>query len=123
MSYIWVKVKDKPGTQKCIDERDFDPDKYEHLTQEEEKNEKIRCEINLKDIIESKRAPGLTLEKTDRDMGKLTHNGKLDSGAVGDLLDKGLEGAKKRSSERNKQVGSSYHKRPNRIWKRKNKRK
>jgi hypothetical protein len=38
------------------------------------------------------------------------HNGKLDSGAVEELLDKGIEGAKERADERQKKIGSSFRK-------------
>lgn len=39
-----------------------------------------------------------------------THNGKLDSGAVEELLDKGIEEAKGRADERQKKIGSSFRK-------------
>jgi hypothetical protein len=49
------------------------------------------------------------------------HHGKLDEGATEELLDRGLEGAKKRALSRNASKGSSFHKvkRANKIRRKK----
>ena len=62
---------------------------------------------NMKEILSSKSAPGLI---NSNQTPSITYNNKLDSGAVENLLDVGLEGAKKRALDRNKSRGSSFHK-------------
>ena len=65
------------------------------------------------DIFTSGECPGIitTNYSKFRDSHHGTmHNGKLDSGAVEELLDKGIEGAKGRANERQKKLGSSFRK-------------
>lgn len=65
------------------------------------------------DIFTSGECPGIitTDYSKFRDSHHGTmHNGKLDSGAVEELLDKGIEEAKGRANERQKKIGSSFRK-------------
>ena len=65
------------------------------------------------DIFTSGECPGIitTDYSKFRDSHHGTmHNGKLDSGAVEELLDKGIEEAKVRANERQKKIGSSFRK-------------
>lgn len=83
---------------------DFDPRKMEIA------NDKNICtEINIKKMVKEKRAPGL-VEKTSRDRGSVMHRGKVDEGAMEDLLDKTLPGAKVRAVKRFKNTGASFKK-------------
>ena len=86
---------------------EFDPTKMTVI--EETQEEITQSEINLKDMIRSGRPPGL-LTKTDPNQGSMFHKGKLDEGAMGDLIDRGLEGAEKRAQERKKKYGRGFQK-------------
>ena len=80
----------------------FDPTKMSVI---EESDEEIQQqEFNIKDMIRTGRAPGMFL-KTDDKRGDIFHRGKLDEGAMGDLIDKGLDGAMKRAEQREKKYG------------------
>lgn len=83
---------------------DFDPRKMEIAS---DKNK--TTEINIKEMVRQKRAPGL-VEKTSRDRGSVMHRGKVDEGAMEDLLDKTLPGAKVRAVKRFKNKGASFTK-------------
>lgn len=83
---------------------EFDPRKMELAN---DKN--TFTEINIKKMIKQKRAPGL-VEKTSRDRGSVMHRGKVDEGAMEDLLDKTLPGAKVRAVQRFKNRGSAFTK-------------
>ena len=121
MSIIKIKYKDaKYGG---------DPDKYYYISDTEyEENKMILCEdsketkekgqANIMDIINSGKAPGVV---SSNKTPSLMHNHKLDEGAVGNLLDVGLDGAKNRALARNKKIGSSFRHIKNRH--RKNRRK
>lgn len=100
-----IRYKDEnTTTYHNIKWTEFDPRKMDLAT---DKNE--FTEINIKEMIKSKRAPGL-VEKTSRDRGSIMHRGKIDEGAMEDLLDKSLPKAKKRARERQKIKGSSFTK-------------
>lgn len=109
MGRIWVRLKDHPTKQVCINESDYDANKHILPTKEEKEADKVRASINIKEICSSRTAPGMHM-KLDDSRGSVTHNHKLDSGAAGDLLDKGLDGAKKRVKERTKKQGTGYRK-------------
>ena len=82
----------------------FDPRKMDIA------KDKNKCtEINIKEMVKQKRAPGL-VEKTSRDRGSVMHRGKVDEGAMEDLLDKSLPGAKVRAVKRFKNKGASFTK-------------
>lgn len=83
---------------------DFDPRKMELA-----KDKNACTEINIKEMVKQKRAPGL-VEKTSRDRGSVMHRGKVDEGAMADLLDKTLPGAKARAIQRFKNKGASFTK-------------
>ena len=110
---IWVRLKDHPTKQVLIKEKDYDESKHIMPTEEEKEQEKLIHSFNIKQICESQSAPGMFM-KTDNSRGSVTHNGKLDSGAVEDLIDRGLEGVKKRALERKKKYGAGFKKIKNR---------
>ena len=83
---------------------DFDPRKMEIA-----KDKNKSSEINIKEMVRQKRAPGL-VSKTSRDRGSVMHKGKVDEGAMEDLLDKSLPKAKARANKRQKTRGSSFTK-------------
>ena len=86
---------------------EFDPTKM--IIIEETQEEIEQYEINLKEMLKSHRAPGI-LTKTNPNQGSMFHKGKLDEGAMGDLIDRGLEGAKTRAEERKKKYGRGFQK-------------
>lgn len=102
---ISIKYKDEASNiSHIIKWKDFDPRK---MILDEDK--RFIREINIKKILESGKAPGL-VEKTDKDRGSITHRGKVDEGAVEDLLDKSLPKAETRATERNNTIGHSFTK-------------
>ena len=102
-------MRDHPTKQVMIEESEYKEEKHIKPTEEEKEIEKIRAQINIKDICKSRHAPGMFL-KTDDSRGSVMHNNKLDAGAAADLIDKGLDGAKKRVLKRKKKYGSGYRK-------------
>jgi hypothetical protein len=88
--------------------KDFDPDKMEVFDISEK--DFTKYESNIFDIIKSKKAPGMFLNTTDDTRGSVMHKGKVDEGAIGDLLDKGLDGAMKRADQRQKNTGHAFSK-------------
>lgn len=103
--FIDIIYKDN-DKHKTIKKELFDPRKM--LIDYKTKEQLEKLEFNLKDMIESKRAPGLlTSRKSDP---SITHKGKIDDGAVADYLDTTLDGAKKRAVERQTKFGSSFRK-------------
>lgn len=106
MSLIKIKYKvGHGGKEYYISEDRFNKD--EMILIEEDNNKKKKYESNILDIINSKSAPGISKPSSGL---STTYNNKLDSGAVENLLDVGLDKAKKRADERNKKYGSSFHK-------------
>ena len=98
---------DSSNSYRYITWEEFDPSKMTVI--EETQEEITQSEINLKDMLRSGRAPGI-LTKTDPNRGSMFHKGKLDEGAMGDLLDRGLEGAETRAKERKKKYGRGFQK-------------
>lgn len=90
-----------------IDWKDFDPFKMEVVDYTEDKY--TVYENNILDIIKSKKAPGMFM-KTDDTRGSIMHHDKIDEGAIGDLIDKGLDGAIKRADQRQKETGHAFSK-------------
>lgn len=102
---ISIRYKDEPNNiSHLIKWESFDPRK---MILAEEK--RFINEINLKNILESGKAPGL-IERTNKDRGSIMHRGKIDEGAVEDLLDKSLPKAESRAKERNTNIGHSFTK-------------
>lgn len=106
---IWVRMKDHPTVQKLINEETFDEESMIKVSDDELAKNKVIAEVNMKNILTSRRAPGMFM-KTDSSKSSTMHHGKLDEGATEELLDRGLEGAKKRALSRNASKGSSFHK-------------
>lgn len=80
---------------------DFDPRKMNTIV--------INTAFNIMNIIKSGKAPGL-VERTSRDRGSIMHRGKVDEGAVEDLLDKSLPKAQNRVNERQTKMGHAFTK-------------
>ena len=97
--------KDREGVTSVVSWDDFDPTKMQVV----ESTEAIQqCEINLATIIKNHSAPGIVSKTSES--GSIFHKGKYDEGAVDDLLEKGLDGAKHRAEERQKKYGHAFHK-------------
>lgn len=108
MSIIKIKYKDAkyggdPNKFYYISDREFEESKM--IKFEDSKEAKAKAEANIKDILNSGRAPGIV---SSNKTPSLTHNHKLDEGAIGNLLDVGLDGAKNRALERNKKTGHAF---------------
>ena len=85
--------------------KDFDPRK---MIIANDKN--ISTSINIYKIINEGKAPGLVESSNSnmKDRGSIFHKGKLDEGAVEDLLDKSLPQAENRAKERQDNLGHSF---------------
>ena len=106
MSIIKIKYKDAkyggdPNKFYYISDREFEESKMIKF----EDSKEAKAEANIKDILNSGRAPGIV---SSNKTPSLTHNHKLDEGAIGNLLDVGLDGAKNRALERNKKTGHAF---------------
>lgn len=106
MSIIKVRYK-KTGKERYISEKDFDDLEME-LAEQDSDEEKSKTAANIKDIINSGTAPGVVSSSSNTP--SMYHNNKLDEGAVENLLDVGLDGAKNRAVQRNNKYGSSFRK-------------
>lgn len=98
--------KDREGVTSVVLWDDFDPTKM-HIIESVESIQ--QCEINIATMAKNHSFPGI-VTKTSSTRGSMFHKGKLDEGAVGDLIDKGLDGAKKRAEERQKKYGHAFQK-------------
>lgn len=98
--------KDREGVTSVVSWDDFDPTKMQ-ITESIEAIQ--QCEINLVTMIKNHSTPGI-VTKTSSTRGSMFHKGKYDEGAVDDLLEKGLDGAKKRAEERQNKYGHAFQK-------------
>ena len=78
---------------KLIDEEDFDSSKMFKYSDDELKKEKEASVAKWKEMIDSNTAPGLVDEAGMSNKPSMYHKGKLDSGAVANLTDEGIEKA------------------------------
>lgn len=109
--HIWVKLKDNPTTKKYISEDDFDENTMIRFSDDELSHQKKVGEISMNEILTQGKAPGLISTRgITGTKGSTDFNGKLDSGAMEDLLDRGLEVAKPRINERKKLKGKGFQK-------------
>lgn len=106
MGKIWVKHIDKYWEQEYIDEDKFDPNIHEYLNENDKKRSEEKAAKFKEGILEGK-CPGLMMDTRNRESG-ITYKGKIDEGAIGDLIDEGLEGAKKRVAENKKQGRKTF---------------
>jgi len=92
---------------RTIRKEDFDPRTMKIYYEDE----KIiaKKEFNIMDMIKSKKGPGFVSKLNDVKTG-LTYKGKPDEGAIGNLLDQGLDGAKDRAHIRNNKYGAAFRK-------------
>lgn len=97
---------DRTGVEAMVKWDDFDPTK---MTITENDESFAQYEVNFKSMVTSRSCPGI-VTKTDPNRGSMFHKGKLDEGAMGDLLDRGLEGATERAKERTKKYGRGFQK-------------
>lgn len=87
----------------------FNPDTMIKIEETEE--EKKSFQSKMDDIIKSKSAPGMRMKTSSEP--SITHRGKIDEGAIENLLDSGLEGAKNRADVRKASLGASFIKKKN----------
>jgi hypothetical protein len=99
-----AKLKDDDRKILMITKKEFNPLIHNIVDTPEEIKHR---EANITDMIKSAKAPGFNTSKvrTSGSRGSMFHNNRLDEGAMGDLLDKGLEGAKHRAEDREKILG------------------
>jgi hypothetical protein len=104
-----IKIRYKPGNgcypsdrEFYISDKDFDETKMVKIENDKGPNK-------YRDFWKSGQAPGIVTSYANKNYG-VTHNGKLDEGAVENLLDRGIDGAKTRAVERNNKIGSSFRK-------------
>ena len=104
ISYFSVRLKDDDRKILMVNKKTFDPSIHVII---ENKDTIERRKSNSESIIKSKKAPGFNTStvRTSGSRGSMFHNHRLDEGAMGDLLDKGLEGAKTRAVDREKKLG------------------
>lgn len=109
--HIWVKLKDNPTTKKYISEDNFDENTMIRFSDDELSHQQKVGEISMNEILKQGKAPGLISTRgITGTKGSTDFNGKLDSGAMEDLLDRGLEAAKPRINERKKLKGKGFQK-------------
>lgn len=121
---ITVRLKDKPWITKSFIKKymkdQFDEDTMEIVPKvNKSKEEEKKYYGELREHYKVTGGPAIVI--SGRNATGVTYNGKLDSGATENLLDMGLEKAKKRALERNKKYGSSFRKVKRRIRGRKKK--
>lgn len=130
MGRIWVykKAENDPSKQYYIPEEEFDENIYERYDSQKAKEEKDKT-YNSKEAKEhreqlSKSRKGLDIvafmahggigmddEFKERSKASIFNSkGKLDEGAVGNLLDIGLTGAQNRNKQREKKTGYGLRK-------------
>ena len=114
MAKIWVKEKGREYKQLYIDEADFNPAKHIKPNDEEKKKETSKNKLYWEGFKSSKRNNkrvfSIGTSKRDNNDFGVTYKGKLDSGKAEELLDYGLENAKKRATERQNKYGSMFDK-------------
>lgn len=103
-----IKIRYKPGNGNYPSDKDYfisdkEFDETKMIKQEDDGPNKYE------DFWKSGQAPGIVTSYKNKNYG-VTHNHKLDEGAVENILDMGIDGAKKRAVERNTKIGSSFRK-------------
>lgn len=111
---ITIRMKDKPWITKSFLKK-YIKDQFDENTMEiipevkKSKEEEKKYYEDLSKQYKTTGGPAIVISgKNSRP--STTYNGKLDAGATENLLDMGLEGAKKRALQRNKKFGSSFRK-------------
>lgn len=100
----FISIKSN-NTIRTIRKEDFDP-RTMKINYEDGKII-AKKEFNIMDMIKSKKGPGFVSKLNDVQTG-LTYKGKTDEGAIGNLLDQGLDGAKNRAHVRDKKLGAAF---------------
>lgn len=109
---IKIRYKEWIGTIKessyqIINKERFDPKTMIEIKETEE--EKKAAEKRFSDMLKSKSGPFVnTNSSSSNSTPSAFHNGKLDSGAVENLIDTGFDGAKKRIDERANKLGAPF---------------
>lgn len=106
--YIRIEARNKDESDNVshfIKWSEFDPRKMILLTNEEEIKTK---EFNLKEMLKDRKAPGLVTKTLDK--GSAFHKGKVDEGAMKDLLERSLPKAEERMKERQAKTGHAFTK-------------
>ena len=108
---IWVRMKSNPSIKKNISEESFDKNTMIRMSDDEINDQNKVGSINITQMLSSGKAPGLISSRgITGSKGSTDFNGKLDNGAMEDLLDRGLEAAKPRALERKKTKGKGFQK-------------
>jgi hypothetical protein len=111
-TWIHVYKKDDPDFKSLlIKKSEFDPRIMKVIWKSKE--EIRQAEINIKDMLKNKECPGMHVAVTETSM---FHKGKLDEGAMENLLDTGLDSAKKRAVKTSKERGHAYNKNYKNRW-------
>lgn len=100
---IWVKMIDNLSISKLIKEEEFNENTMVKFTKDELSSNKAIGISNLNDILKSNKAPGIVSNRRDSSKSSIWHNNKIDSGAVSETIDEGIENAKPRF-EKNKYI-------------------
>ena len=106
MAKIWVKKIDKYWEQEYIEESDFNPKVHAYLDDKDKKRTKDKA-MRFKKAISEGKCPGMMMDTRKRDSG-ITYKGKIDEGAIGDLIDEGLDGAMNRVEQDKKQGRKTF---------------
>ena len=117
MAWIEAKKIGDDFTSYMIQESDFDPTIYRYLT-EDEKEKARNKSIEFNNLLKSERNIniGFSMGKSGASHSPY-YNGKLDSGATEELIDQGLEGAKNRGLEREKDNGKAFNRANQKYYK------
>lgn len=103
-TFINIRFKDESKNKyHVVKWSNFDPRKMELI---ETENETFKT--NIQDIIREGKAPGVVSKGLDR--GSAFHKGKVDEGAITDLLDRSLPKAEERIKERQARTGHAFTK-------------
>jgi len=106
----WIEVKkiDDDNKTYMFNENDIDFTKYRRLTEEEIAASKKKSK-EFDELLKSgaKFSLGISMGKSGTSHSPY-YKGKLDSGAAEELIDRGLEQAKDRGTERKEKTGNSF---------------
>lgn len=98
----YVDIINGTNSTKRIKKELFDP-----RTMKINYDSEFKLRYEKSDMYDLRQAPGIITSNPIK-QPSLFHNGKLDEGAVGNLLDVGLDGAKQRAEERIKKKGAAF---------------
>ena len=118
--YTYISFsKFNPLTMKLEEDNKVDEKYLKDVKKFQEEREKYKREVLQYDL--SKYTIDNTKTYNEKEHPSPFYNGKIDEGAINDLLDKGLSGAKDRADERTKKNGGAFnkHNAVNKLYRRK----